>query len=163
MSESLLPSKPTGAARPTILVVEPEVIVRLVIADFLRDCGYRVCETSNVAEARLVLDSEIPVHLVFSNVDMPNGASGFELARWIRQNRPDVEVILTSGLPAAAEKAKTLCDQGPLIPQPYDHRAVLQRIQELLRKSRHAKPAEKPFGAARSPAASSSPVGPHAP
>jgi CheY-like chemotaxis protein len=65
----------------TILVVEDEVLIRLPLAEYLRDCGYRVFEASNVAEAKAVLDADTPVDLVFSDVNMPGNENGFALAR----------------------------------------------------------------------------------
>ena len=120
-------------ALPTLLVVEDEVLVRLVIAEYLRDCGYKVIEASDVAEAKAVLEADTDVELVFSDVQMPGEGDGFALATWIRQHYPTVDVILTSGLPGAAEKARDLCHEGSLVAKPYDHGSILRRVQELSR------------------------------
>jgi DNA-binding response OmpR family regulator len=120
----------------TILVVEDEVLIRLPLAEYLRDCGYRVFEASNVAEAKAVLDADTPVDLVFSDVNMPGNENGFALAVWIRQRHPDTMVILTSGIANAAEKAEGLCEDGPLLAKPYSYNVVLQRIQSLLRQAK---------------------------
>jgi DNA-binding NtrC family response regulator len=120
----------------TILVVEDEVLIRLPLAEYLRDCGYRVFEASNVAEAKAVLDADTAVDLVFSDVNMPGNENGFALAVWIRQRHPDTEVILTSGIANAARKAEDLCEDGPLLAKPYTHDLVLQRIQSLLRQAK---------------------------
>ena len=81
----------------TILVVEDEVLIRLPLAEYLRDCGYRVFEASNVAEAKAVLDADTPVDLVFSDVNMPGNENGFALAVWIRHDLPSMK--LDTGLP----------------------------------------------------------------
>jgi len=122
---------PWGEPR-TILVVEDEILVRMVIADYLRDCGYRVIEAGNVAEALTVLESSEPVHVVFSDVQMPGELDGFGLARWVRQNQPWVKVLLTSGNAKAAETASDLCGEGPLEAKPYQPQSVLDRIKRLL-------------------------------
>jgi DNA-binding response OmpR family regulator len=119
----------------TILVVEDEVLIRLPLAEYFRDCGYRVFEASNVAEAKAVLDADTPVVLVFSDVNMPGNENGFALAVWIRQHHPNTKVLLTSGIANAAEKAEGLCEDGPLLMKPYSHDLVLQRIQGLLRQA----------------------------
>ncbi len=121
---------------PTILVVEDEVLIRLPLAEYLRDCGYRVFEASNVGEAKAVLDADTPVDLVFSDVNMPGNENGFALAVWIRQRHPETKVILTSGIAHAAEKADGLCEDGPLLAKPYSHDVVLKRIQSLLRQAK---------------------------
>lgn len=116
----------------TILVVEDEVLVRMVIADYLRDCGYRVIEAGNVQDALTVLQSSEPVHIVFSDVQMPGEMDGFGLARWVRQNQPRVKVLLTSGNAKAAQTATDLCEDGPLEAKPYQPQTVLDRIKRLL-------------------------------
>lgn len=122
---------------PTVLVVEDEVLVRMVIADYLRECGYRVYEAVNAAEALAVLQSpEVSVDIVFSDVQMPGEMDGFGLARWIRANKPDVQVILTSGVERSAEIAATLCEVGPLLEKPYPPQDVVDRIRQLAAKAR---------------------------
>ncbi len=123
---------------PTVLVVEDEVLVRLAVADYLRECGYRVFEASEVEEAKSVLAAEVGVDVVFTDVQMPGPADGFALAVWVREHYPSVHVIITSGWAGADERARALCHEGPIVPKPYEHSAVLRRIQELMRKARSA-------------------------
>jgi CheY-like chemotaxis protein len=117
----------------TVLVVEDDVLVRLVIAGYLRDCGYRVIEAANGAEAMKVLErSDAKVGVVLTDVEMPGGVDGFALARWLRRERPDVEVLM-AGTPArAADAAGDLCEQGPAAARPYEPAAVVDRIRRLL-------------------------------
>lgn len=115
----------------TILVVEDDILVRLDIAEYLRECGYRVLEAGDARGAIDVLESNLPVDLVFSDVQMPGDMDGFGLARWIREHQPGIRIILTSGYVRAAEKAGELCDDGP-IPKPYDHQFVVERIRQNL-------------------------------
>lgn len=116
----------------TILVVEDEILVRMVIADYLRDCGYRVIEAGNAEEALTVLRSSEPVDVVFSDVQMPGEIDGFGLARWVRQHQPQVKVLLTSGNARAAAVAHDLCEDRPLEAKPYQPQSVLDRIKRLL-------------------------------
>jgi CheY-like chemotaxis protein len=116
----------------TILVVEDEVLVRLVIAEYLRDCGYKVYEAAHADEALVLLQSpDVAVDVVFSDVIMPGSMDGFALARWIRANRPDIQVILTSGTERSAEVAGMLCEAGPLLKKPYEPQGVVERIKQL--------------------------------
>jgi CheY-like chemotaxis protein len=116
----------------TILVVEDEVLVRMVIADYLRECGYRVIEAGSAEEAITVLTSPEPVEIVFSDVQMPGEMDGFGLATWIRRNQPWLKVLLTSGNARAATTAGDLCEEGPLEQKPYHPQTILTRIQQLL-------------------------------
>jgi CheY-like chemotaxis protein len=133
-SKSLTPQPTTPA--PTVLVVEDEVLIRLVIADYLRECGYRVHEAANAAEAVVVLESPtVTIDIVFSDVQMPGEMDGFGLARWVRVHQPDVRVILTSSVERSADIAATLCEAGPLLEKPYEPTGVVERIRQLIAKS----------------------------
>ena len=107
-------------AQETILVVEDDVLVRMPIAQYLRDCGYRVIEAVNADEAMAVLShQETVVDVVFSDIEMPGSVDGFGLAKWIRKHRPGLDVVLAGTVPRAVESAKDLCEQAP-IPKPYE-------------------------------------------
>jgi CheY-like chemotaxis protein len=84
----------------TVLIVEDDDRVRRLTARRLRDLGYRVLEAGHGAEALAVLAGTPAVELVFSDLVMPGGMSGFDLARQVRQHFPHMRVILTSGYSA---------------------------------------------------------------
>lgn len=116
----------------TILVVEDDVLVRMPIAQYLRDCGYRVIEAVSADEAMAVLlHQEVAIDIVFSDIEMPGSVDGFGLARWIRDHRPGLDVILAGTLPRTIDAAKELCEAGSL-PKPYDAQTVHNHIRRLL-------------------------------
>ena len=121
------------ATAETVLVVEDDVLVRLVIAGYLRECGYRVVEAANAEEAlRLLQRDDVRIDVVLTDVEMPGAMDGFALARWLRRERPDVEVVM-AGTPArAADAAGGLCEEGPTLTRPNPPGAVLARIRRLL-------------------------------
>lgn len=127
-------NKPGNGAqhKPTILVVEDEVLIRLSIGDFLRQSNYRVLEAANAEEAKSILESREPIELVFSDVNMPGSMNGFELAQWIRQQFPDVGVLLTSGVSQLATNDGYGREHGPVLPKPYAPETVLAHIKRLL-------------------------------
>ncbi len=123
----------------TVLVVDDEVLVRLAIAEYLRDCGYKVVEAADADEAMLVLKQpQVAVDVLFSDIDMPGSMDGFGLSQWTRSNRPDIEVILTGSVPRAVNAAANLCEDGTL-PKPYEPHHVHDRIRRLLAARRPAK------------------------
>ena len=130
MSSDIQVPSPSESA-PTVLVVDDEILVRLVIADYLRDCGYRVLEAGSPDDAVAILNSHMKVDIVFTDLELPGQSSGLELARWIRRRHPDVRVIVTSGIYSSAELASELCEAGPPITKPYASDAVVQRIRSL--------------------------------
>jgi CheY-like chemotaxis protein len=116
---------------PTVLVIDDEIITRLVISEYLRDCGYRVFEAGTPEDAVTILSSELKVDIVFTDLELPGHSSGLELARWVRRRHPDMRVIVTSGAYSSAELAGELCEAGPPIVKPYASDAVVQRIRSL--------------------------------
>jgi DNA-binding response OmpR family regulator len=118
---------------PTLLVVEGDVLIRMPLAEYLRECGYRVLEAANVAEAKIIMGAGIEVGLAFADVAQPDGENGFAFAQWIRRHHSTTDVLLTSHVADAAEKATDLCENGPMVTKPYNHESVLRRIQALLR------------------------------
>jgi CheY-like chemotaxis protein len=129
MSDAPVPENP---AIETVLVVESDVLVRLAIAGYLRDCGYRVIEASSAGEATAVLtNSEIAVDIVFSAVEIGGAPGGFALARWIRTARPGLDVILTGTIEKAADEAGDLCEEGPHLKKPYEPQQVVDWIKKL--------------------------------
>jgi CheY-like chemotaxis protein len=119
----------------TILIVEDETMVRLPLAEYLRDCGYNVLEAGDASEAINVVNSD-QVDVVFSDVRMPGRMDGFGLARWMRQNRPEVPVLLTSGWIGAAASNCQAPREVKIIEKPYSQAQVVRRIEGLPRHPR---------------------------
>jgi CheY-like chemotaxis protein len=114
-----------------VLVVEDEVLIRLMIAEYLREYGYRVIEARNGEEAKSILGNEDEVGVVFSDVRMPGSIDGLALARWISRNKPDIGILLTSAYVAPAEAAEAGPAARELLRKPYAPSEVLQRIRGL--------------------------------
>ena len=113
----------------TILVVDDEDVLCMVMTEFLQDCGHTVLKAGNVRQAKDVI-TDRRVDLVFSDIDMPGGENGFDLAKWIFRHHPGTKVLLTSGFPHQTTDVGGLCE--PLIRKPYSFAAVSQRIQNLV-------------------------------
>ncbi|WP_119303640.1 response regulator [Dongia deserti] len=117
-----------------ILVVETDVLVRVTVAEYIRECGYKVYEAVSAAEALEVLRAGHKVDVVLSDVRLGDAAmDGFALAQQIRQEFSSVETILTSGLVMTVQKAGELCDQASL-EKPYHHEQLLSRLSILFQK-----------------------------
>jgi len=102
------------------------------IAQYLRDCGYKVIEAVNVDEAMTVLmHKETVVDIVFSDIEMPGAIDGFGLAKWIREHRSGLDVLLAGTVPRTVQNAQQLCEQGS-VPKPYDAQIVHDHIKRLL-------------------------------
>jgi CheY-like chemotaxis protein len=117
---------------PCVLVVEDEFLIRMMISDYLAECGFKVMDVSNADDAIELLEGTAsPFDVVFSDVNMPGKTDGFGLARWIWANRPETAVLLASGVVtksgAAAESVSSDC----FVEKPYDVRRVAEQIQHL--------------------------------
>jgi two-component system cell cycle sensor histidine kinase/response regulator CckA len=117
----------------TILVVEDEPRVRHLAKRSLTDLGYRVLETENASAAMEVLETEPGVDLVFSDIVMPGGVNGYELASWIVKNRPKLNVLLASGFKKQLAN-EHLTDKGlfPLLQKPYTKAQLAKAIRAAL-------------------------------
>lgn len=119
------------AATETVLLLEEDVLARIALSEYLRDCGYKVIDTARPEEAWAMLqESDLRIDVVFIAMEASASMEGFRLATWLRSNRPQIDVILAGGVVRAAKAAGELCKSGPL-PRPYDPEAVARRIRQL--------------------------------
>ncbi len=88
---------PFASSRPRILIVEDEVLIRIMVSDELRDAGYEVIEAATADEAVEILQTALPFDLVFSDVRMPGSMDGLGLLACVRARFPALPVIITSG------------------------------------------------------------------
>lgn len=122
-------SKPFSSST---LIVDGDIISRHVIADFLRHCGYGVVEAANTDEAFIALrDPTLSIDVILCDVSALGSRNGFELATWVRNERPELEVRLAAGADVAAQTAAELCESGPHLARPYEPEAVVDYIKRL--------------------------------
>jgi CheY-like chemotaxis protein len=114
-----------------VLVVEDDSLVRETIVEHLKDRGYCVLEAASAEEAQAVLQGGFRVAVVFSDVVMP-GKNGFELASWIHNHYPEVQILLTSGYDSAARRATNMPCEDRFLAKPYLLDQVLQGIETML-------------------------------
>lgn len=88
---------PLATPRKCILMVEDEVMIRVLLSDELRDAGYDVIEAVDADEAITILFSQVQIDLVVSDVRMPGSMDGMGLLALVREDFPALPVIITSG------------------------------------------------------------------
>lgn len=116
----------------TILLVEDDILVRMSISQYLRDCGYKVIEAVNANEAvTVLLEEKTVIDVVLSDIDMKSFIDGFGLSKRLHEQRPELDIILAGTLPRAVHAATELCDEGPS-PKPYEPQALHDHIRRLL-------------------------------
>jgi two-component system NtrC family sensor kinase len=129
-------------ASGTALLVEDNADVAEVGAGYLRQLGYRVRSVANAQAAMAALRLDPQVDLVFSDILMPGGRNGLELAREIEERFPHIPVLLTTGYSASAQDAVRY---GVVVLQkPYDLESLRRHIHEAFEgvKTRRPQPAQ---------------------
>ena len=122
----------TNSEHPTILVAEDNELLRLLASELLEEHGYTVVEADNAEEALKVMEKRKDVRLLFTDIQMPPGCDGLELARQVHNRWPKVLLVLTSGQvqPTRAE----IADHGRFIRKPYRAKDLLEQIDNLVQK-----------------------------
>jgi CheY-like chemotaxis protein len=121
---------PKAERRPaTVLLVEDEPLVRMLLAEELRAAGLTVVEAGCASDALsfLAVDS---VDVVVTDIQMPGGMDGLELAREIRRKHPAVPIVLTSGNPPPVNVSVV----GPFLMKPYALDQAVRVVVASLRR-----------------------------
>ncbi len=101
LPSSAAPDEPAdpAASADNVLVVEDDPDIMEIAVEMFRGFGFHVLTAGNSTDALAILRSDTPIQLMFSDIVMPKGPNGVQLAQKARQLRPDLGVILTSGYP----------------------------------------------------------------
>ena len=125
--------KPCRGTGETVLVVEDNPELRKLSLRRLALLGYRVIEADSGPAALAVLDAGTEIDLIFSDVVMPGGMTGYELARHARQRMPAVKVLLTSGYDAEVASAQdTTGSELRVLRKPYKQAELARALREVL-------------------------------
>jgi signal transduction histidine kinase/CheY-like chemotaxis protein len=114
-----------------ILIVEDNDKVRDAVASRLESLHYAILQARSGFEAIELLESGEPVALVFSDIVLPGGMTGYDIADWVRSKKPQVKVVLTSGysdVPLASETARRIRVLG----KPYTRQQLANALRDAL-------------------------------
>ncbi len=121
----------TAASHVLVLIVDDEPIVRLLACDSLEDAGFEVIDAANASEALDILAKRNDVGVLFTDVNMPGGVSGLDLAETVHQRWPDIKLVVTSGRPPS----RPVADGGRFLAKPYDLRSMTDLVTEVSTES----------------------------
>jgi len=122
-----------GAGDELVLVVEDNQDPRALTLDRLKILGYRVIEADGGPVAIAILESGEPIDLIFSDVVMPGGLTGYELAALARARRPLIKIVLTSGYDAELAAAQdTTASSLRVLRKPYKQAELARALREVL-------------------------------
>jgi CheY-like chemotaxis protein len=122
----------TPSVSATILVVEDDPDVRDMVVGILSDLGYRTLVATNGPEALAILDRDRSVDLLFTDIVMPAGMSGTDLARRASRLRPDLKVLLSSGYNRELNPSRSARLEFPFIAKPYRPTVLGKKLEEVL-------------------------------
>jgi CheY-like chemotaxis protein len=118
-------------ARPRLLIVEDDLLVRTLAVEMAEAAGFSALEAADADEAIRILQTRPGIQVVLTDIDMPGSLDGLELAQAICHRWPPIQVVVTSGKmrPAADE----LPERSRFIPKPYDYSRLSSLLRELYR------------------------------
>lgn len=128
---------PAGNER--ILIVDDETDLLKLAEYYLQDLGYKTCTAENAPQALKILQKDRAFDLLFSDVVMPGGMNGYELAQHATRYIPGLKVLLTSGF-----TSNTIAHNGlarfsaHLLSKPYRQAELARRLRLVLDESEHA-------------------------
>ena len=111
-----------------VLVVEDEILIRVLIVDELRAEGFTVVEAATAAEALSYFQAGVQVDLVLSDIGLPGGLNGVDLVQRLRAQAPSLPTVLTSGHSPGVHAADAF------LPKPYDIGQAVALVAALLQK-----------------------------
>jgi len=114
----------------TVLVVEDEPLVRLVLVDFLTDEGYEVLDADGADDAIRILESNPEVQILFTDIDMPGSMDGLRLSTAVRDRWPPIKIVVTSG--KRMIEVTDLPDGAVFFSKPYAFADISRQFQDLL-------------------------------
>jgi PAS domain S-box-containing protein len=126
------PLQPDYENEQTVLVVEDNSSLRTVVVKQLEVIGLRVLEAENAQVALEVLKHEPWVDLVFTDVVLPGNMDGYALAGAIKENYPNLKIVMTSGFPGMRFNETELANGLPLLSKPYRKQDLVRMVREVL-------------------------------
>jgi PAS domain S-box-containing protein len=132
-ADNTAPAEPVHGGHETVLVVEDDALVRGYVLTQIKSLGYRTLSATNAAEALALIDNDSPIDLLFTDIVMPGGMNGRQLADEACKRRAGLKVLFTSGYTENAIVHHGRLDPGVLLlAKPYRKQQLAQMIRAAL-------------------------------
>jgi CheY-like chemotaxis protein len=135
--KEIVSNAPVIGGSETILIVEDEPVLREMTRDILKDCGYEILEASSGKDALDVWSRRArKIDLLLTDMVMPEGVSGVDLAEQLLVGQPNLKVIFTSGYTADQVSSEVLAKtQAHFLQKPYSHSGLAKAVRDCLDKN----------------------------
>ena len=128
-----LADAPRAGAGETVLIVDDEATVRMLVTEVLEDLGYAAVEAADGASGLKVLESDLRIDLLVTDVGLPSGMNGRQLADAARLVRPGLRVLFITGYAENAAVGNGQLDPGmQVLTKPFAMEALATRIREMI-------------------------------
>lgn len=125
--------QPRAAGGETVLLVDDEPLIRMVAAEQLEELGYLVLEAGDAASAMKILNADRPIGLLITDVGLPGGMNGRQLADAARGSRPDLKILFITGYAENAVLNHGHLEQGmQVMTKPFDMDIFAKRVKDLI-------------------------------
>ena len=130
-------SKPTALAQgETVLVVDDEVVVRMLVTETLADLGYHALEAADATAGLKILDSDARIDLLITDVGLPGGMNGRQMADAARRQRPKLRVLFITGYAENAAIGNGRLEPGmQVLSKPFAMEQLAARIRSILKQT----------------------------
>jgi PAS domain S-box-containing protein len=127
-----VPALETVKKSKTILLVDDEVLIRMVACEQLEDLGYKVIEAGDAASALRLVVPDQPIDLLLTDVGLPGGMNGRQLADAVRDLRPTLPVIFITGYAASQVLNQGTIEDGMrIMTKPFQIEKLANLVKEL--------------------------------
>ena len=126
---------PTGEGE-VVLVIDDEPTIRMLVAEVLAESGYAVIEAPDGPAGLRVLESNARIDLLITDVGLPGGMNGRQVADAAREHRPDLKVLFITGYAENAVIGRARLDPGMFVlTKPFQMEVLADRIRDILSHS----------------------------
>ena len=130
-----LSAAPTATCGETVVVVEDDPAVRMLVLDLLKELGYLAHEAADASAALPLLESELRVDLLVTDVGLP-GMNGRQLAEIARQHRPGLKVLFMTGYAQKAAERQGFLENGmDMVAKPFSIEVLANKIREMINQT----------------------------
>ncbi|EJC85279.1 response regulator with CheY-like receiver, AAA-type ATPase, and DNA-binding domains [Rhizobium leguminosarum bv. trifolii WSM2297] len=112
-----------------VLIVEDEPLLRMLAVDLVEEAGFKALEAGDAEAAIILLETEIDIRILLTDIELPGPMDGLKLAAAVRDRWPPIRIIVVSG--KQKPEASDLPKGGVFFSKPYDVWEMTDTLHEM--------------------------------